>query len=58
MQDDNPLWYDYAEPDEAHSRTLLVVAGLVSVSMNVVAAAIRICRMPKRLWHTTPTRLA
>ena len=55
MQDDNPLWYDYAEPDEAPSRTLLVIAGFVSVSVNIVAAAIRICRMPKRLWHTTPT---
>ncbi|RYE91732.1 MAG: hypothetical protein EOO77_47780 [Oxalobacteraceae bacterium] len=58
MQDDNPLWCDYAEPDEAPCRTLLVLAGLVSIAMNIIAATIRVCRMSDQLWPLKPTQLA
>ncbi len=30
--DDNPLWYDYVEPDEPPDRILLVLACLFNVT--------------------------
>ncbi|MCJ2065473.1 hypothetical protein MKK63_22565 [Methylobacterium sp. J-088] len=56
MQDDNPLWYDYAEPDPAPGRTLLVLAGLVSASMTTTMAVIRMYWMPDRLWQKIVVR--
>ncbi|URD37883.1 hypothetical protein M6G65_05010 [Methylobacterium tardum] len=38
MHDDNPLWYDYAEPDEPHGKLLLALAGLFSVTASAVTA--------------------
>lgn len=37
MGDDNPLWYDYAEPAEPPGRMLLALVGLVSVMMSSAA---------------------
>ena len=50
MQADNPLWYDYAEPDEAPGRSLLVLAGLFGLVVSGVKAAVRAYWLPDRIW--------
>ncbi len=50
MGDDNPLWYDYAEPAEPPGRVLLVAAGLFSVTARVGSACARLCRLAHDLW--------
>ena len=51
MKDDNPLWYDYAEPDEAPGRTLLIVAALFGATVSVVKGAIWTYGLPGRIWR-------
>jgi hypothetical protein len=48
--DDNPLWYDYAEPEEPPGRALLALAGLFSVAARVVSPCARLCRLAHDLW--------
>ena len=56
MQDDNPLWYDYAEPDVAPSRTMSVFANLLSVSSSAVVTILQLHKMPGRLWQKLACR--
>ena len=51
MHDDNPLWYDYAEPDEAPSAVLLVLAVVVGLPLAAAAATIWVYWLPDRLWR-------
>ncbi len=51
MQDDNPLWYDYAEPDEAPGRTLLIVAALFGATESAVIAGIWTYGLLSRIWR-------
>ena len=57
MQDDNPLWYDYAEPDVAPSRTMLVLAGLLSISSSTVVTIVQLYKMPGWLWQKLAFKL-
>jgi hypothetical protein len=50
MQDDNPLWYDYADPDEPPSRTLLAVAALFGATVSAVKGGIWTYWLPDRIW--------
>ena len=50
MQADNPLWYDYAEAEEAPSPALLIVAYLVDLSVSGLRAARRAYWLPDRIW--------
>ncbi|GLS68103.1 hypothetical protein [Methylobacterium tardum] len=50
MHDDNPLWYDYAEPDEPPGKLLLALAGLFSVTASAVTAPARFRRVVQELW--------
>jgi hypothetical protein len=51
MQHDNPLWYDYAEPDEAPSRTLLIVAALFGATVSAVKGGVWTYWLPDRIWR-------
>ena len=50
MQDDNPLWYDYAEPDEAPSRSFLALAFLFGAAVSSVRGASRVYGLPDLIW--------
>lgn len=50
MQDDNPLWYDYTEPDEPPGKLLLALAGLFSVTESAVNVSAQLCRLAHELW--------
>lgn len=58
MQDDNPLWYDYVEPDEAPSPALLASANLVNVALNAARAIVRVYMLPDRVWCRAADLLA
>ena len=45
MQDDNPLWYDYTEPDEPPGKLLLALAGLFSVTESAVNVSAQLCSL-------------
>ena len=50
MQADNPLWYDYAEPDEAPSRSILASAFLFDGAVSSVRGACRVYWLPDLIW--------
>lgn len=50
MHDDNPLWYDYVEPDEAPSQALLVSANLFNVALDGARAIVRVYVLPDQIW--------
>ncbi len=50
MGDDNPLWYDYAEPAAPPGGVLLAVAGLFSVTARGGSAGVRLFRRAHELW--------
>lgn len=58
MHDDNPLWYDYVEPDEAPSLALLAGANLVNVALNGARATVRVYVLPDRIWCRAADLLA
>lgn len=58
MQGDNPLWYDYVEPDEPPSRTLLVLAGLFNVILIVTTGTAQLFRAAIRLWRCATYELS
>ncbi len=58
MLDDNPLWYDYDEPDEAPSRSLLVLAGLFDVMVAGANVAAQTYWLPDRAWRWVTNALA
>ncbi|WP_267428300.1 hypothetical protein [Methylobacterium sp. GC_Met_2] len=51
MHDDNPLWYDYAEPDEADSAVMLALAVLVGLLLAAATATVWVYWLPDRLYH-------
>lgn len=58
MHDDNPLWYDYVEADEAPSPALLVSANLVNVALNGARVIVRVYVLPDRVWCRAADLLA
>lgn len=58
MHDDNPLWYDYVEPNEAPSPALLASANLVNVALNAATAIVRVYVLPDRIWCRAADHLA
>ena len=50
MQDDNPLWYDYVETDEAPSRALIVSAHFFNVIIEGTKAIGRAYLLPDKIW--------
>jgi hypothetical protein len=46
--DDNPLWYDYAEPEEPPGRMPRTLGGLFSLAMRATTASARLCRATRR----------
>ncbi|CAM2930763.1 MULTISPECIES: hypothetical protein [Methylobacterium] len=58
MQDDNPLWYDYAEAETAPSRPLLLLASVLSLSVGVMLRAARAYKASHRLWSRAAARMS
>ena len=58
MQADNPLWYDYAEPDVAPGWTLLVVSDLFGVVVSGVKVVGWAYLLPDRTWCRAVNALA
>ncbi|MHC2107497.1 hypothetical protein [Methylobacterium sp. CM6246] len=58
MQDDNPLWYDYAEAETPPSRPLLLLASVLSLSLGVMLRAARAHEASHRLWSRIVARVS
>lgn len=50
MNDDNPLWYDHAEPDEAPGPILLSLAAAFPAMAGAGALVRWIVWLPDRAW--------
>lgn len=51
MDENDPLWYDYAEPDEAPGLWLHALAGVFWVAASSIAMAWDVYRAPDRVWQ-------
>lgn len=50
MHDDNPLWYDHAEPDEEPGSFLKALAATFVGLVATASLVRRIYDLPDRLW--------
>ncbi|TXM64612.1 hypothetical protein FV226_26260 [Methylobacterium sp. WL12] len=51
MDENDPLWYDYAEPDEAPGLWLHALAGVFWVLASLIAVAKHVYGVPDRVWQ-------
>ncbi|WP_455961479.1 hypothetical protein [Methylorubrum aminovorans] len=51
MDENDPLWYDYAEPDEPPDPWLHALAGVFWVLVSIISIAKHVYRLPDRVWQ-------